>query len=111
MKVQFKSPILEAEQWWPPSDPRHIPNLGIVSQGPDDQGREGLCGCVVLSSRKGGLNPHIHTKRWPVDVHPGDWIITNPGGDKEPIRDDLFRVTYQKVASTWAEVGAITESH
>ncbi len=43
--------------------------------------------------------PHliIHTLEGDHRADPGDWIITGIKGEKYPIKDEVFRMTYERV--------------
>jgi len=56
----------------------------------------GLCGCLttpgaVMHQR------HVHTLEGLMNVKQGDWIVTGIKGEKYPVKDEIFRATYEEV--------------
>jgi hypothetical protein len=69
---------------------------------------EGVCtdpGCESMRryksadarDRGGFIMPHIHTLAGAMIVSPDDWIITSVKGERYPIKDAIFRETYEPV--------------
>lgn len=73
-----KPVVVEAEQFWPDVHP-----------WPDG----------VLPKLKDSENQYwfIPTLEGPFNVNPGDWIITGIAGEKYPIKDEIFKETYDFV--------------
>lgn len=46
------------------------------------------------------FGPTIKTLEGNHRVSPGDWVITGVKGEKYPVRDDIFRETYEAVDAT-----------
>src|SRR5258708_25368875 len=42
-------------------------------------------------------DPHIHTLEGPHMIRDGDWIINGIKGEFYPVKDDIFRATYELV--------------
>ncbi len=75
MKFRKKPVVVEAEQFWPGTEP-----------WPD-----GVKGCVGYPFWVDTLEGDHHI------VLPGDWIITGVKGEKYPCKPDIFETTYEKV--------------
>ena len=87
-KWRKKPIIVEATQWDPdslidePPKPHTPDRLGVIWQyGPTGQLVNGF-----IETLEGGHSVSI-----------GDWIITGIKGEKYPIKDEIFRETYEKV--------------
>ncbi len=76
MKFQKKPIIIEAMQYL---------CAGSIIQIP-----AGVCNC-------GGLPIHVHTLEGILSVKNTDWVITGIKGEKYPVRDDIFRESYERV--------------
>ncbi len=72
--------VIEAEQWHL-DDPR----------GNTEKFRNAVCAC--------GERPtwHIHTLQGPHDLCDRDWIAFGVEGERYPIRDSIFRASYDAV--------------
>lgn len=81
MKRYRKKPVIVLAEQWFPTD-WHLENLG-----PD------RLGVTYLSPTKG----RIDTLEGPMNVVPGDWIITGIAGEQYPCKPDIFERTYEKV--------------
>lgn len=84
-KYRKKPVIIEAEQWYPPHDPRHQEIDGV---------------CTDVSYTKGVevvLQHYVQTLEGQMTVSPGDWIITGVKGEKYPCKPDIFEMSYEKV--------------
>ena len=77
MKFRKKPIIVEAEQWFPG---RHID--GVIEPEP-------------MSVTQ--FFPFIDTLEGPVTLMSGDWIITDPDGQKHVCKPDVFEKTYERV--------------
>ncbi len=57
---------------------------------------EGVCygGCSPLFVPHG---PHVHTLEGVMTVIDSDWIITGIKGEHYPVKDDIFRASYDEV--------------
>lgn len=96
-----RSIVVEAKQWWPPSDERHDPLMLVQRKGnsvePGDYRR---VGDLYLGFEGGvpGIGGEdvfmIRTLDGDLKVSPGDWIITGLQGEKYPCRPDIFEATY-----------------
>lgn len=85
MKVR-KREIFDAEQWFP----------GKKVSGVTGADPKKWCGCA-FSGGPADI-PHIHpsvTECWL--VKPGDWVITNPKGERCLVKPDIFDKTYEKI--------------
>lgn len=96
----IKKPIaIEADQWFPPGDERHLPEVHRV-------------GCEVGMADIGTISviqPDAHNKYYTmktlsgwVKLEPGDWIIKGPPTAKHsrdwyPCKPDIFKATYEAV--------------
>ncbi len=72
-KYRKRPIVIEAEQWFP----------GIEIEG-----------VHTISGASHGI---IRTLEGKMDVMPGDWVITGIQGEKYPIKDDIFALTYEPV--------------
>lgn len=43
------------------------------------------------------LKPYLNTKQGKQYINPGDYIITNPDGERYPCPKDTFEATYEEV--------------
>lgn len=99
-----KKPIvIQAEQWFPPGDPRHNPAMLSDRKGnsvdPPDYRQPGD---LYQYSKVPGMGDHIFlvkTLEGDLTVSPGDWIITGVAGEKYPCKPDIFEATYEPVSS------------
>lgn len=102
-KFRKKPVVVDAQQWWPPGDPRHDPAMLSRRKGnqvnPPDYRQSGDLYCFAEGAspgyggdiyfiRTGGPNDNVQ-------VHPGDWIITGVKGEKYPCKPDIFVATYE----------------
>lgn len=89
---------IKAARWYPPADSRHTPGLGVSSQGPDSEGREGRCGCLIMGNPHGG-DPHIHPDGGSlcISVEPGDWITTDSEGHKSVYKSAEFHELFFRI--------------
>ena len=76
MKYRKKPVVIEAEQY----------HTG-------DTAHAGLCWCVPNRM----LGAHLETLEGPTALRDLDWIITGIKGEHYPVRDDIFRATYEPV--------------
>lgn len=61
----------------------------------DQSAREaGVCDCSQGSVWD---EHHIHTLEGLVPTQPGDWIVTGTAGEKFPVKDWIFKKTYERV--------------
>lgn len=105
MKYRKRPVIVDAQQWWPPSDSRHDPTMLSHRKGnsvtPGDYRQTGdiYCFCEgagpgfggdIYFIRVGGPNDNVM-------IHPGDWIITGVQGEKYPCKPDIFEMTYEPI--------------
>jgi hypothetical protein len=104
-KYRKKPVVIDAQQWWPPGDPRHDPSMLTDRKGntvnPPDYRQDGDLYCAI--DEKYGMGPSLYMIRTggsnsDVQVHPGDWIITGVQGEKYPCKPDIFEATYEAVA-------------
>lgn len=110
-KYRKRPIVIEATQWFKNGDHPNDATETFVTdasgsfQGeghvvryyrdPDDQGERecSLCGKLMhwhgwIDTLEGGHN-----------VCPGDWIITGIKGEHYPVKDDIFRATYDEVGN------------
>ncbi len=108
MKYRKKPITIEATQWFRNGD--HPYDAGEVFKGSDGLPFQGE-GKVVRYFRRPDVRGDtecahcretMHNHGW-IDtlegghiVCPGDWIITGIKGEMYPIKDDIFRETYEK---------------
>ena len=74
-KYRKKPIVIEAEQW------------------DIDKDIEGVT-YINLNNQQMGV---IQTLEGHMIVSPGDWIITGIKGEKYPVKDEIFKITYEKV--------------
>jgi len=86
-KYRKKPVAVDAAQWWPPTDRRHVPIQAVKSR-PAGEG---------TYQHISGLYHYVETLEGGLAVFPGDWIITGIKGENYPCRDDIFRETYEPV--------------
>ncbi|MCC6952333.1 MAG: hypothetical protein IT433_12930 [Phycisphaerales bacterium] len=91
MKFRKKPVVIDAVQWWPPGDHRHVPIEGVERGPREDQpwGVATLEGFHVAS--------------------PGDWIITGVKGERYPCKPDVFAATYELAESNPPESGGFVD--
>lgn len=77
-KYRRKPEVVEAEQFWPFEKPWP----------------EGVKADVVNPKY---ARPFVTTPEGPVDIHPGDWVITNAKGERRVREPDVFEDTYELV--------------
>jgi hypothetical protein len=84
MKFRKKPLIVEAEQWFPFTDVAGVVwgeywdfEQGILKQG------------AILRTLEGTF-----------EVTDGDWIVTGVKGEKWPVKDEIFRESYEEVDET-----------
>jgi hypothetical protein len=96
-----KAIVVEAEQWWPPGDPRHDPAMLSDRKGntvdPPDYRQPGDLYQLTTIPGMGDDLFFIKTLEGPLKVAPGDWIITGVAGEKYPCKPDIFDATYEPV--------------
>jgi hypothetical protein len=73
---------------------RTRPLVISAEQFTSDHEPEGICRCVGRTHLGA---PHLHTRAGPLAATEGDWIVTGVRGERYPIKDDLFRSTYDAV--------------
>ncbi len=61
-----------------------------------DEFRAQLCRCDVLPN-EWPTAAHVHTLEGPLAVRDGDWLIRGVQGEFCPIKDAIFRATYEAV--------------
>ncbi len=74
MKYRKKPIVIEAEQWF----------RGKIISG-------------LIYDPFFRAEPYIDTFEGRMFVKEGDWIITGVKGEKYPCREDIFRMSYEKV--------------
>src|SRR5688572_27164842 len=99
MKFRKKPVVIDAVQWFPPGDPRHVPEMLSHRKGnavdPPDYRQDGD---LWQFSTIPGMGDDIFMIRTPdgsLRVSPGDWIITGVKGEKYPCKPDIFAATYE----------------
>jgi hypothetical protein len=76
MQFRKKPVVVEADQWFPGA------NIPGVQQVVRDAGTFGL----------------VKTSQGEKIVHPGDWVVTEPDGQKRRWYPEEFEATYERVA-------------
>lgn len=103
MKFRKKPVVVEAQQWFPPGDPRHDPAMLSDRKGntvsPPDYRRVGDLYQFTTIRGMGDDIFLIRTLEGDLKVRPGDWIITGVAGEKYPCKPDIFEATYEPVDS------------
>lgn len=115
MKFRRRTPVVEAEQFFPERKP--WPEGVYLSEacgdcygdGADPTGDHMYCGpCRGSGKRPGGpihrlrLPSHLGVRSRPPSVAPGDWIIK---GEEEPCKPDVFTKTYEATGDSGASTG------
>lgn len=72
-KYRKKPIIVEAEQW---------------------DGNHHIDGIIYGRTH---YEPYVETLEGDMRVRPGDWIITGVKGERYPIKDEIFKLTYELV--------------
>ena len=81
-----KRPIpIEAEQWHPGKQVR-----GVCEE-------LDFNGAILELNLSGKAFPHVHTLEGYHEVSPGDWIAKGIKGEYYPIKDEIFKLTYDEV--------------
>lgn len=100
-KFRKKPIVIEAEQWWPPTDQRHNPDMLSHRKGntvePPDYRQPGDMYQFSCIRGMGDDIFMIHTLEGSLRVSPGDWIITGVKSEKYPCKPDIFEATYEPV--------------
>jgi hypothetical protein len=52
---------------------------------------------VCYESVCGHVEPHVHTLEGSHIISDGDWLITGIKNEKYPCKDEIFRLTYERV--------------
>lgn len=55
----------------------------------------GVCDCCTEYWKSSEL--HVHTLEGIVPTQPGDWIVIGTAGEKWPVKDWIFKKTYERV--------------
>lgn len=92
MKFRKRSVIIEAQQWFPPGDPRHQPSM---LARPSKMLQMGDLYPLSTVPGMGDDVFFISTPDGPVRVWPGDWIITEANGDKRRCKPEMFEAMYE----------------
>ncbi len=95
-KYMLRDRFVEAVKWYPPDSESYVPGTGVVSQGPDKEGKEGLCGCSLVGHWIGSV-PHLHPGNDTLRafrVFPGDYIVTYRDGRRTVIEKLDFEQRY-----------------
>ena len=71
-----KPVVIDAEQWFPGK-----PVDGVVERGSDDDPSE-IIGIV-------------ETLEGDMIARPGDWIVTGVEGERYPVKNEIFKKTYE----------------
>jgi hypothetical protein len=89
-KFRKKPVVVDAVQWWPPSDERYD---AVATPIWNPVPGKVKCGdiCVMIGPPDFYT---IHTLEGPMRLTPGDWIITGVKGEKYPCKPDIFEATY-----------------
>lgn len=105
MKFQKRPIIVDADQWFPPGDSRHKPEMLSHRKGntvnPPDYRQTGDIYCFAEGAspgyggdiyfiRVGGPNDNLQLK-------PGDWVITDENGVKTVCKSDIFEATHDSI--------------
>lgn len=85
MPFYRKKFIVQAEQWYPGL---HVNGVVALPSHVADR-LASTKGLAWIETLEGG---HI--------VSSGDWIVTGIQGEKHPVKDDIFRATYELVEDT-----------
>lgn len=102
-KYRKKPVVIEATQWFRLGDhpsvnckATDVLNLLMVQVNRPD---------IPLEIDKNGNADYgvIETLEGSYIVSPGDWIITGIKGERYPIKDEIFQITYEPVASDESE--------
>lgn len=91
MRFRKKPFEVEAIQWFPPGDPRwpgEIEDVEIMYTRTKEP--EFISAYVIT-------NPDQPERRERIRLLPGDWIITDPEGNRYPCREHIFDQTYERV--------------
>ncbi len=117
MKYRKKPIVIEATQWFKngdhpqdacwvvEADPKLNPFLtNFLSEGkvvryfrhPNISGEQLCSKCGIRMHEHGWID----TLEDGHNVCPGDWIITGIQGERYPVKDDIFRATYEIVDAT-----------
>lgn len=100
-KFRKKPIVIEAEQWWPPGDSRHDPQMLSNRKGhavsPPDYRQVGDLFQLSTIPGMGDDIFFIKTLEGNIKVSPGDWIITGIKGEKYACKPDIFESTYEPV--------------
>ncbi len=93
-KYRKKPVVIEAVRWFSLNDPDDVAVFGMVGPYGIVAKAEPMCRHCNLSMERHGW---IATLEGGHIVCPGDWIITGVVGELYPIKDSIFRETYEAV--------------
>lgn len=89
MKYRKKPVVIEAEQFFPDRKPWPV----------------GICRTREMRGGRMVCYYTIATLEGTMEASPGDWIITGVKGEKYPIKNEIFRMTYEPVVADGSESG------
>jgi len=88
MKFRKKPVVIEAVQFDPGGPHKiHLP-VGVRGIPSPNSDNWNYAGCQFF----------VDTLEGPLEVKPGDWIITGVKGERYPCKPDVFEMTYEPVA-------------
>jgi hypothetical protein len=106
-KFRKKPVVIEAVQWFPPGDGRHLKfpwevgcdvgaaRVGTIIQQPWDNIKDGLKAYTIKT-----------LEGW-IELSSGDWVITGVKGEKYPCKPEIFAMTYEPVQENHEEAKGI----
>ena len=102
MKYTQKPIEIEADQWFPPGDERHAPEMLSHRKGnsvnPPDYLQNGDLFASPSTDIDGFPTSYfVQTSMGKMKVFPGDWIITRNNGSRCPCDSDTFSAIYEPI--------------
>lgn len=98
MKYRKKPIAVEVEQWFQGQ------SVAGVEPFADSDSRVER---AMMDALPWGTEPEQYGYIWTLEgghvVTPGDWIVTGPSGEKWPVKDAIFRTTYETVSEDTPE--------
>lgn len=97
-----QSQTVIAHQWFPPTDPRHVPIIGVSKIAVPAPGEVSDAGFATSAFTDTAYV--IDTYRGSVTLQPGDYVIMQPNGQRVVYSEEIFLHTYEPAVQV--EIGS-----
>lgn len=94
-KFRTKLLVIEAVQWWPPGDPRYDPEANPIAKPKAGQIQLGDIVATPDTNEAADWLYSVRTLQGLVWIHPGDWLVTRPDGERYPVKPVVFEEKYE----------------